>query len=70
MNKNLVLCHVLFECCLMLKKVCEVGMCSDCFTMKKIMTGEIILPKMRHFFILTELQSFNYYFIRCYRTGS
>lgn len=32
MNKNLVLCHVLFECCL---KVCEVGMCSDCFTMKK-----------------------------------
>lgn len=36
MNKNLVLCHVLFECCLMLKKVCEVGMCSDCFTMKKL----------------------------------
>lgn len=35
MNKNLVLCHVLFECCLMPKKVREVGTCSDCFTMKK-----------------------------------
>lgn len=27
------------------EKVCEVGMCSDCFTMKKMMTEEIILPK-------------------------
>lgn len=41
------------------------------FYNEKIMTGKIILPKMTlFFFFLIELQSFNYYFTRCYRTDS